>query len=92
MIRWPILLTIRFGAFLEPARLRDILHDFALRHQGVRAYYQALEADMRRENNDPFELATVRFGQLFEAAIKTWLDELPTLLPDVISPPDVATD
>ena len=92
VIRWPILLTIRFGAFLEPARLRDILHDFALRHQGVRAYYQALEADMRRETNDPFELATVRFGQLFEAAIKTWLDEVPTLLPDVISPPDVATD
>lgn len=85
VIRWPILLTIRFGAQIDPVRLRAILSDFASRHQAKREFYAELDAIMCTTRHDPFEIATVRFGQLFEDAVATWLDELPDLLPQVFS-------
>ena len=82
VIRFPILLTMRFAAGLETPRLRAILEDFAARHREKREYYALLEEDMRRTRNDPFELSTIRFGRLFEAAISTWIEELPEMFPD----------
>ena len=89
VIRMPILLTIRFGARLEPERLRHILAEFSSRHEANRALYAELETDMRNARNDPFEIATVRFGRLFESAVEAWLDELPELLTDVVAPPSL---
>lgn len=83
VIRMPILLTIRFGAGLAPARMREILTAFSSRHQAKREFYGELEADMRSTRNDPYEIATVRFGRLFEAAVDEWLLDLPELLPAV---------
>lgn len=83
IIRWPMLLTIRFGAFLEPGRLRAIVAEFSRERQAKREYYAELEADMRANNNDPFELATLRFGRLFEGAVEQWLSELPERFPDL---------
>ena len=83
VIRMPILLTIRFGAGLAPARMREILTAFSIRHRAKREFYGELEADMRSTRNDPYEIATVRFGRLFEAAVDEWLHELHELLPVV---------
>jgi DNA-binding PadR family transcriptional regulator len=85
VIRFPMLLTIRFGGSLPLGRLRELLRDFETRHRAKREFYVKLESDMRAARNDPFEIATVRFGQLFEAAIASWLDELPELLPSVFT-------
>ena len=83
VIRFPMLLSIRFGAALAPARLRDILQAFDARHRAKREFYAQLQSDMSITSSDPFEIATVRFGQLFEAAIASWLEELPAVLPSV---------
>lgn len=87
VIRMPILLTIRFGADIQPERLREILREFEVRHRTKRGSYVELEADMQASRNDPFEIATVRFGRLFETAINDWLTELPSLLPSVFKEP-----
>ena len=84
IIRFPVLLTIRFGAFLEPERLRTIMAEFSREREERREYYAALEVDMRTNNNDPFELATLRFGRLFEGAVEQWLSELPALFPELV--------
>jgi len=83
VVRIPMLLTIRFGAALAPERLREILAAFATRHRAKREFYLELAQDMRNARNDAYEVATVRFGQLFEDAVATWLSELPALLPGV---------
>jgi DNA-binding PadR family transcriptional regulator len=85
VIRFPILLTIRFGGSLPAGRLRELLSEFEARHRAKREFYVELESDMRNARNDPFEIATVRFGGLFESAIASWLDELPELLPSVFA-------
>jgi DNA-binding PadR family transcriptional regulator len=85
VIRFPMLLTIRFGGSLAPGRLRDLLSEFETRHRAKREFYVELESDMRTALNDPFEIATVRFGRLFEAAIASWLEELPELLSSVFA-------
>jgi DNA-binding PadR family transcriptional regulator len=87
VIRFPILLTIRFGGSLPPGRLRELLGEFEARHRAKSEFYAELESDLRSARNDPFEVATVRFGRLFEAAIATWLEELPELLPSVFAKP-----
>jgi len=87
VVRMPILLTIRFGAGLPPSRLREILEEFAERHRAIREFYVELEDDMLSARNDSFEIATVRFGRLFEGAVAAWLEELPDLLPGVFDPP-----
>ncbi len=83
VIRMPILLTIRFGARIEPDHLRYLLSEFRRRHDAKRGFYTQLEDDLRTVHRDPFEIATIRFGQLFESAVAQWLDELPALLPSV---------
>jgi DNA-binding PadR family transcriptional regulator len=85
VIRFPMLLIIRFGGAIAPERLRELVSEFSTRHRANREFYVELEADMRSARNDPFEIATVRFGRLFEAAIASWLEELPDLLPTVFA-------
>lgn len=85
VIRFPILLTIRFGSALTPQRLRELLDEFQVRHRAKHEYYTQLNADMTAANHDPFEIATVRFGLLFEATVASWLEELPRIVPSLSS-------
>ena len=87
VVRMPILLTMRFGAALPSGKLRSLLEDFAQRHAAKHDFYVELEHDLRSTRGDPYELATVRFGRLFEEAVATWLAELPELLPHLDTPP-----
>ena len=86
VVRMPLLLAIRFGARMPRARLREILEEFSARHEANRAHYDELEHEMRSRHVDPYAIATLRFGRLFESAVATWLDELRTLLPEVDAP------
>ncbi|OYV27185.1 MAG: hypothetical protein B7W98_02315, partial [Parcubacteria group bacterium 20-58-5] len=42
VIRFPMLLTIRFASGLPPERLRDLLDDFESRHRAKREFYEQL--------------------------------------------------
>ncbi len=86
VIRVPLLLMIRFAESLAPERLRDVIENFADRHRSKAAYYDQVAQRLRTTRADPFERATLRFGQLFERAVSEWLDELPGLLPSLTSP------
>lgn len=91
VVRLPILLSIRFGARLPRERLRAILEEFAQRHEDKRALYAQLEDDVRHSHDDPFVIATIRFGRAFEDAVATWLDDLRDLLPTVFEEDTDAT-
>lgn len=89
VIRVPLLLTIRFGNDLAPERLRNVIDDFAQRHRTKASFYDHAEARLRASRSDRFELATVRFGQLFERAVSEWLSELPELIPSLAPNPSL---
>ncbi len=80
VIRFAILLTVRFAADLDPRRLAEILRAHRERTQAKLLYYDALWETLSQEP-DPFELATLRLGILIERAIHEWSEELPGLLP-----------
>ena len=86
VVRMPVLLAVRFGARLPRERLHEILEEFSRRHETKRTHYDELEREMRSHDNDPYEIATLRFGQLFESAVATWLEEIrSTLMSEVDS-------
>lgn len=82
VVRMPILLSIRFGARLPRERLREILEEFTRRHEAQRSLYSQLEDELRHTHEDPYALATLRFGIAFETAVSTWLDDLRDILPE----------
>jgi DNA-binding PadR family transcriptional regulator len=86
VVRVPLLLMIRFAESLSVERLRTVIEDFAARHRAKAEYYQNIETQLRQARSDPFEMATVRFGQLFERAVSEWLGELPELIPTLAPP------
>ena len=85
------LLSIRFGARLPAGRLREIVDEFSHRHEAKLALYGELENKMRQTSDDPFAIATIRFGRAFEAAVATWLDDLHVLSPTVFDGPRAET-
>lgn len=89
VVRVPLLLTIRFGGCVPATRLREVIDDFARRHELTRATYAQRDAARipAATAADPYQAATLRFGRLFETAVQTWLEELPDLLPVVFHDP-----
>ena len=77
-IRYPLLLTIAFGAFVG----RDQLLAFAADHRRLHAERLAVYADLQHSGGgeDPYARATLAFGVHYERAVLAWMDELPTLL------------
>ena len=80
VVRMPVLLAVRFGARMPRERLHEILEEFSRRHEANRAHYDELEREMRSHQGDPYAIATLRFGRLFESAVATWLDEIRSTL------------
>jgi DNA-binding PadR family transcriptional regulator len=82
-IRFPLLLTVAFGGHLSPGRLRA----FVAAHRAVHAERlsdyerQHEEATAPGVDPDPFALATLEFGLLYERAVMAWFDRLPDRLP-----------
>ena len=77
-IRYPLLLTIAFGAFVG----REQLLEFAADHRRVHTERLAAYAELQSEGagGDPYAQATLAFGVHYERAVLAWMDELPALL------------
>jgi DNA-binding PadR family transcriptional regulator len=76
-IRFPLLLTIGFGARLDPDRLARYIDDHRRVHQAQLRKYQELN---EVSELTPHQRATLAFGLQYEQAVLDWMDELPALL------------
>ena len=78
-IRFPLLLTISFGRWMEPATLHRAVHAQRQVHAQRLAAYRADHDRMVREQPEaiPWGLATLTFGLAYEAAALAWFDRLP---------------
>lgn len=80
IIRSPVLLTVFFGAYLQPALLRRFLTLHRLRHEQRLEHYRALAAAIG--DADPFAAATLAYGIAHEEAVARWFAGLPWLRED----------
>jgi DNA-binding PadR family transcriptional regulator len=84
-VRYPLLLTIAFGAWLGPDRLLEMAAVHRPEHEHRLATYRAYLAD---GGLDPYQQATVTFGVGYEEAVLAWLDQLPAILAGAPTRPD----
>ncbi len=77
LIRFPLLLTLFFGAHLPPDRLDLFLKMHRLRHQQRLAQYGEIRARLARGAD--FAALTLDFGIEYERAVLRWFDTLPGL-------------
>jgi DNA-binding PadR family transcriptional regulator len=76
-IRYPLLLTLAFGAHIDRDQLGQYLESHRSAHeQRLREYLKLDETP----GLDCYQQATLRFGIQYERAVLTWMDELPALL------------
>lgn len=76
-IRYPLLLTLAFGAHLDTSRLLGYIAAHRKEHERRLAdYLTTAEAS----GLDPYQRATLSFGIHYERAVLAWTDELPALL------------
>ena len=80
MIRFPLLLTVRFAADLAPGRFEEIIEEFSAVHAETLAMYRSIADAVADGPFDKYDLATLRFGIRFEEAIELWLGELGDIL------------
>jgi DNA-binding PadR family transcriptional regulator len=82
LIRFPLLLTIAFGRHLPPERLAGFVAHHREVHAQRLASYRETRAALTAEASepDPYALATLDFGLIYEEAVLAWFDRLP---PDV---------
>jgi DNA-binding PadR family transcriptional regulator len=79
-IRFPLLLTIAFGAHLDRDRLARFLDDHRRDHEArLRQYQEMLDSVPPLTHHGR---ATLAFGLRYEQAVLDWMDELPALLAD----------
>jgi len=74
LIRSRLLLTVFFGAHLDPGRLAELLADHRRSHAERLRDYEALSA--ASDAMDNFPRATLRFGLAYERAMVEWLDSV----------------
>jgi DNA-binding PadR family transcriptional regulator len=73
-IRYPLLLTLAFGARLPADRLRDFVDRHRRAHEDRIRAYRETAATMPL---DAYQKATLNFGLRYEQAVLSWMDELP---------------
>lgn len=80
-IRFPLLLTVNFGRHLEGEDLATFLGEHRAVHAGRLAAYEEQHDQARASGQaDPYALATLEFGLVYERAVLDWFDRLPDLL------------
>ena len=78
-IRFPLLLTLAFGQHVTSERLATILQHHRLAHsERLRAY--RLQREEIAGFGDPYALATLDFGIIYESAVLDWFNQLPDQL------------
>jgi DNA-binding PadR family transcriptional regulator len=76
-IRYPLLLTLAFGSFLDVGTLLGYIDAHRPMHEQRLTAYQELAA---ADGLDRYQRATLGFGLHYEQAVLAWMDELPALL------------
>lgn len=78
-IRFPLLLTVLFGRHLEPERLAGFLRAHRAVHADRLLRYEQMAAAARAAGApaDPYAMATLDFGLIYERAVLEWFDRLP---------------
>lgn len=76
-IRFPLLLTVGFGAYIPPATLAAHLALHRQLHAERLERYEAQSAA-----TDPYRRATLDFGLRYERAVLAWFDALPDEIRD----------
>jgi DNA-binding PadR family transcriptional regulator len=76
-IRYPLLLTLAFGASLDTDMLIGYIDAHRLEHQQRLTAYQEIAA---AGGLDRYQQATLGFGLHYEQAVLAWMDGLPALL------------
>jgi DNA-binding PadR family transcriptional regulator len=77
-IRYPLLLTISFGAHLPPETLAGFVASHRAAHaERLEAYETAKGAALGAVDTDRFALATLEFGIRYERAVLEWFNSLP---------------
>jgi DNA-binding PadR family transcriptional regulator len=77
IIRSPLLLTIFFGAHLDPAVLLRFLSLHRALHQQELAHYEALHEALQGIAEHEFSVYALRYGIEHERAVLRWMDGLP---------------
>ena len=77
-VRYPLLLTMAFGAWVGPDRLLEFAQAHRAAHEERLARYRSLRDDPAL---DGYTQATVAFGLRYEEAVLGWMAELPAILP-----------
>jgi DNA-binding PadR family transcriptional regulator len=84
LIRFPLLLTVAFGAHIPADVLARHVAEHRARHAAQLAGYEALAAAAEQAppgyRPDEFTLATLDFGLRYERAVLGWFDALPARL------------
>lgn len=75
-IRYPLLLTMSFGAHLSPALLGEFVAEHRAEHAARLAAYRQKLATMG-DDADVYAVATLDFGIRYETAVLQWCDHLP---------------
>ncbi|MGH3099212.1 MAG: PadR family transcriptional regulator [Streptosporangiales bacterium] len=75
-IRYPLLLTLSFGAHLPPDLLTEFVAEHRAEHAERLAAYRQRRAAMGGDA-DPYTAATLDFGIRYETAVLQWCDHLP---------------
>jgi DNA-binding PadR family transcriptional regulator len=83
-IRYPLLLTLAFGAHLDTGRLLEYIGQHRATHEERLAGYRDTES---QGGLDAYQRATLRFGIHYEQAALAWMDELPAILADAPGEP-----
>ncbi|GGF96704.1 PadR family transcriptional regulator [Rhodococcoides trifolii] len=81
-IRNPMLLTLAFGAHLEPTVLATMLATHRREHEAVLVGYRA-QAVNPEIIKHPFAAATLEFGITYEEGVLKWFDRLPAILDNI---------
>lgn len=72
-IRYPLLLTVAFGAHLPPERLDAMLDSHRTAHEHQLAEY---EREVEVHSSNEYALATLDFGIVYERAVLEWFDRV----------------
>jgi DNA-binding PadR family transcriptional regulator len=75
-MRFPLLVTLWFGRFLEAGRLATFVVQAREEHERRLELYESAHAVA--DTDDPHQRAVLRFGIAYERAVIGWLDELDT--------------
>ena len=78
--RNPLLLRLTFAEHLTAPQLKELVSQERAHHLARLAEYEQRSDDLQGRRGDPYLMATVAFGRIFEQAMVDWLDEVPRKL------------